>query len=46
MAIAQPLADPSVEDYNRRMAERMGWTNLDNPYEYRPERGNILHIRQ
>lgn len=30
-----------VEEYNRNMAERMGWSQLDNPYEYRPERGEI-----
>jgi hypothetical protein len=42
-AIAEPLA--SVDDYNARMAEKMGWTTLDNPYEYRPERGKIyLHL--
>jgi hypothetical protein len=41
-AIAEPLAAPSVDDYNKRMAEKMGWTTLDNPYEYRPERG--MHI--
>ena len=39
VAIAEPLAEPSVEDYNKRMAEKMGWTTLDNPFEYRPERG-------
>ena len=39
VATAEPLTDPSVEEYNRKMAERMGWTNLDNPFEYRPERG-------
>jgi hypothetical protein len=38
-AIAEPLAAPSVEDYNKKMAEKMGWTSLDNPFEYRPERG-------
>ncbi|KAG7671474.1 hypothetical protein Ndes2526B_g09363 [Nannochloris sp. 'desiccata'] len=43
MAIAEPLADPSVEQYNKRMAEKMGWTTLDNPFEYRPERGLYYH---
>ena len=39
VALAEPLADPTVEEYNKRMAEKMGWTSLDNPFEYRPERG-------
>jgi len=48
VAIAEPLAEPSVEDYNKLMAEKMGWTNLDNPFEYKPERGkqkiNVAHL--
>jgi len=34
-------ADPRMEEYNKKMAERMGW--IDNPYEYKPERGLYYH---
>lgn len=33
----------TVEEYNKRMAERMGWHQLENPFEYRPERGLYYH---
>lgn len=33
----------TIEEYNKRMAERMGWQQLENPYEYRPERGLYYH---
>jgi protein-tyrosine phosphatase len=32
----------AIKDYNRTMAERMGWSNV-NPYEYHPERGLYYH---
>lgn len=34
-------ADSRMEEYNKEMAERMGW--IDNPYEYKPERGLYYH---
>lgn len=34
-------ADSRMEEYNKRMAEKMGW--IDNPYEYKPERGLYYH---
>jgi protein-tyrosine phosphatase len=34
-------ADSRMEEYNKKMAERMGW--IDNPYEYKPERGLYYH---
>lgn len=34
----------AVETYNKKMAEKMGWTALDNPYEYHPERGLYYHF--
>lgn len=31
-----------VTEYNQNMAQKMGW--IDNPYEYRPERGLYYHF--
>lgn len=37
-------AAEKMAEYNKKMAERMGW--IDNPYEYRPERGLYYHYIQ
>ncbi|KAI3430632.1 hypothetical protein D9Q98_005225 [Chlorella vulgaris] len=36
-------AESVVEKYNREMAEKMGWTNLANPFEYNFDRGLYFH---
>lgn len=38
-----PSAEELVLQYNKDMAERMGWTNLDNPYEYHFDRPIYFH---
>ncbi|PRW20171.1 phosphoglucan phosphatase chloroplastic [Chlorella sorokiniana] len=38
-----PSAEELVLQYNKDMAERMGWTNLDNPYEYHFDRPIYYH---
>jgi hypothetical protein len=37
---AKTATKSRVEEYNAKMAERMGW--LDNPYQYQPEKGKFI----